>query len=186
MVTAAHELHALFSDLGNVAVRVKTIETIERRADEVTHTTVDLLHKTFVTPFDRDQIHLLVSKMDDCVDMIEDVAQTLLLYDVRSLTPEAQELSEMITGCTGKVKDMVALLPNMGNGNKILAIANEIKTFEEKSDYVMRAGVAKLFRNGSDPRELIKMKEVYELLETVTDRCDDVADIAKSVVLENA
>jgi predicted phosphate transport protein (TIGR00153 family) len=185
-VSGANELHSFFADLSQAPTRIAVIADTERRADRIAHDITDLLHHTFITPFDRDQISLLASRMDDVMDLIEDVAQTIVLYDVRTLTPEARQLEQINLLATEKMARMIALLSDMKNAKAILNIANEIKGHEHDADNVMRAGIASLFREEKDAHELVKMKEVYELLETVTDRCDDVADIAKGVVLENA
>lgn len=186
MENGSRALHALFSDMAHVNEHVRNVEEIEQRADGITHETADLLHRTFITPFDRDQILLLIVKMDDVLDLTEDVAQSIALYGVTRIRPEAKELEEVCLASVLKVGEMVGLLSNMKNASAILALSKEIKKLESDADDIMRTAVAKLFREEEDPRELIKTKEVYELLEMVTDSCDDVADIVQGVVLENA
>ena len=124
--------------------------------------------------------------MDDILDLIEDSAQSIFLYDVRAVTPEAKRLADICVGCGEKVKAAVALLSNMENARKILASASDIDRLESEADHVMRAAMAKLFRDEPDVRELIKLRTIYEQLETVTDRCEDVANIIEGIVLENA
>ena len=183
---AALELKALLADLTQLESRSRAIEKSEKLADQITHHTVELLHKTFVTPLDRDEIHRLITGMDDILDLMEDVATSLFLYDVRTLTPDAQRLGEICVECTIKVRDAVAKLESMKNADAILAICGEIDRLESDADRVFRAGLAKLFREESDVRQIIKLKEIYQLLESITDKCEDVANVIEGIVLENA
>jgi uncharacterized protein Yka (UPF0111/DUF47 family) len=145
-----------------------------------------MLHKTFITPIDRDEIHQLITRMDDILDLMEDAAQTVSLYDLKAVTPEAKRLAELVLACTEKVRDAVALLHNMDNSRQIVAICEEIDRLESDADHVMRAAMSKLFRDEPDVRNLIKLKAIYEILETVTDRCEDVANIIEGIIVENA
>jgi uncharacterized protein len=172
-----------FDDLEN---RVHAIEGIEKQADKVTYETLDMLHKTFITPLDRDDIHKLITKMDDILDLLEDAGQTISLYDIKAVTPEAKRLAELCLSCTEKVKTAVGLLHNMDNSGQILSVCEEIDRLESDADHVMRAAMSKLFRDEPDVRNLIKLKAIYEILETVTDRCEDVANIIEGIIVENA
>ena len=184
--SAALELKALLADLTQLESRSRAIGRSEKMADQVTHQTVQLLHKTFVTPLDRDEIHRLITGMDDILDLMEDVATSLFLYDVKALTPDAQRLGEICVACTIKVRDAVAKLESMKNADAILAICGEIDRLESDADHVFHAAVAKLFREESDVRQIIKLKEIYQLLESITDKCEDVANVIEGIVLENA
>jgi len=185
-VKGAAEMVELMTNFNDLERRVHAIESIEKQADKVTHETLESLHKTFITPLDRDDIHQLITRMDDILDLMEDVAQTISLYDIKSITPEAKRLAELCHSCTDRVKAAVELLHNMDNARKILAICEEIDRFESEADHVMRAAMSKLFRDEPDVRNLIKLKAIYELLETVTDRCEDVANIIEGIIVENA
>src|SRR5471032_2975721 len=172
-VKGAKEMLGLMTNFDDLENRVHAIESIEKQADKITYATVDMLHKTFITPIDRDDIHKLITRMDDILDLLEDAAQTVSLYDLHSVTPEAK-------------RDAVALLHNMDNSRQIVAICEEIDRLESDADHVMRAAMSKLFRDEPDVRNLIKMKAIYEILETVTDRCEDVANIIEGIIVENA
>jgi len=185
-VKCAKEMVALMTNFDDLEIRVHAIETLEKQADKVTHNTIELLHKTFITPLDRDDIHQLITRMDDILDLLEDGAQTISLYDIKAITPEAKRLAELCLACAEKVKAAVGLLHNMDNSRQILAICEEIDRFESDADHVMRAAMSKLFRDEPDVRNLIKMKAIYEILETVTDRCEDVANIIEGIIVENA
>ncbi|MBY0238200.1 MAG: DUF47 domain-containing protein [Burkholderiaceae bacterium] len=185
-VKGSKEMVALMTNFDDLENRVHAIEGIEKQADKITYTVVDLLHKTFITPIDRDDIHKLITKMDDILDLMEDAGQTVSLYDLHSVTPEAKRLAELALACTEKVKEAVALLHNMDNSRQIVSICEEIDRLESDADHVMRAAMSKLFRDEPDVRNLIKMKAIYEILETVTDRCEDVANIIEGIIVENA
>jgi len=185
-VKGAKEMVELMTNFNDLEKRVFAIETIEKQADKVTHNTIEMLHKTFITPLDRDDIHQLITKMDDILDLLEDAAQTISLYDIKAITPEAKRLAELCQACAEKVQAAVALLHNMDNSHDILKICAEIDRLESDADHVMRAAMSKLFRDEPDVRNLIKLKAIYEILETVTDRCEDVANIIEGIIVENA
>lgn len=185
-VKGARELVALMTHFDNLERRLHAIESIEKQADKVTYMTVGVLHKTFITPLDREDIHRLITKMDDILDMMEDAAQTVSLYDIQTVTPEAQRLAELCLACTEKVEEAVSLLHNMNNSRQIMEICEEVDRLESDADHVMHAALSKLFRDEPDVRNLIKLKAMYEFLENVTDLCEDVANIIEGIVVENA
>jgi len=186
ILQGAVELKALMDNVGESESRARNIKAIETKADTVTHDTIQLLHKTFITPIDRDEIHRLITRMDDILDLMEDVSHAVFLYDIRKIPDEAKRLAEIGIACAEKVKAAVDLLNNMANAEKIMKICAEIDRLETDADQVLRAAMAKLFRHEPDTRELIKLKEVYEHLETVTDKCEDVANIIEGIVIENS
>jgi len=165
---------------------IKSIEDIEHAADRITHETVQLLHTTFVTPFDRDDIHRLISRMDDVLDLIQDTGESLVLYDIRKVTPEATQLAELVLRCAERVQAAVKLMASMADAKAMLEICQEIDKLESEADKVMRGAVSQLFRVETDTRQLIELKAVYEALESATDKCQDVANVIESVVLENS
>lgn len=185
-VKGAKEMVGLMSNFDDLENRVHAIESIEKQADKVTYAALDLLHKTFITPIDRDDIHKLITNMDDILDLLEDAGQTISLYDIKAVTPEAKRLAELCLSCAEKVKAAVGLLHSMDNSTQILALCEEIDRFESDADHVMRAAMSKLFRDEPDVRTLIKLKAIYEILETVTDRCEDVANVIEGIIVENA
>jgi predicted phosphate transport protein (TIGR00153 family) len=183
---AAAELAALLGDLTQLGRRSRAIEKLEKRADQITHQTIQLLHQTFITPLDRDEIHGLINALDDTLDLMEDVATSIVLYDVRTVTPDAQKLADINTTCTMKVKEAVAKLETMEHAQDILKLCSEIDRLESEADFVFRSALAKLFREESDAKQILKLKEVYQLLESITDKCEDVANVIEGIVLENA
>lgn len=190
IVRGADALVALVSALNRrteeAIAYADAIDVIEDRADKITHETISLLHSTFITPLDRDEIHMLISHMDDVLDTIQDAAQTVAMYDIRRATPEVIRFAEIIRASADKVAEAVGLLADMDNGPAILQAAREIDKLEAEADQVLREAMSRLFREESDVRELIKLKAIYELLETVTDHCDDVGNLLEAIVLENS
>jgi predicted phosphate transport protein (TIGR00153 family) len=167
----------------------RDVDNAERAADRITHEVNRMLHKTFITPIDREQIHKLINTMDDVADLIQDSAETMALYDVRHMTDEITRLSDLSVRCCERVKDAVNLLDkiaDMGTAEAALKTCEEIDRLESDADRVMRKAMSKLFREEPDVREVIKLKAIYELLETVTDKCEDVANLIEGIILENA
>ncbi len=186
LVLGAEQLKALMSAVNELPERKRNIEKIEHRADKITMQTMQLLHQTFITPLDRDEIHQLITRMDDILDLMEDVSQCMFLYGIDSVTEEAQKLADICLLAAQKVKIAVSQLSNLKNAKSILEQCKQIDRYESDADHVMRAAMAKLFREETDVKRLFKMKEIYQLLESVTDRCQDVANIIEGIVLENA
>lgn len=174
-----------YADTTRRTALIERIGDIERRADKITYETVQLLHSTFITPFDRNDIHRLISGMDDILDLIQDSAESMHLFDIQVLPPAALRMAELLDACCGKVQEAVGLLASMDNAAKALAIAQEIDAHESEADALMRTGISKLFREEQDVRQLIKHKNVYEYLENAIDKCQDVANIIEAVVVEN-
>ena len=165
IIAGSEALAQLMRQYGDVASRrthIDRIDLVEKNADRITHETVALLHKTFVTPFDRDDIPKLISNMDDILDLIQDVAESAMLYDLQRITPEAQQLSELNEMCCKRVQMAVRMLPSMDNAEAILKLCREIDQLESDADRVMRAGMSKLFRDESDVRQLIKLKQMKQ------------------------
>ena len=185
IIVANRELVKLMANVNDGQSMIYNIESCEKKGDKITREVIDLLHKTFITPLDRDDIHQLITRMDDILDLTEDVAQSVYLYDLRTITPEAARLAEICVACGEKVREAVSLLPSMDNAAKIRAACVDIDQLESEADHVMRAAMAKLFRDEPDVWQVIKLKAIYELLESVTDRCEDVANIIEGIVVEN-
>jgi predicted phosphate transport protein (TIGR00153 family) len=186
ILEGAAELKSMMDDLGQAERHAHNIKAIETKADTVTYQTIQLLHQTFITPIDRDEIHQLITRMDDILDLMEDVSQSVFLYDIRKIPDEAKRLAEICVACAEKVKVAVKLLDNMKNAEAIMKLCGEIDRLESDADQVLRTALAKLFRHEPDTRELIKLKEIHEHLEAVTDRCEDVANIIQGIVIENS
>jgi uncharacterized protein len=167
----------------------RDVDNAERAADRVTHEVNRMVHKTFITPIDRDQIHTLINTMDDVADLIQDTAETMALYDVRHMTDEISRLTDISVKCCDRVKEAVNLIGRLGDvasAEAALKTCEEIDKLESDADRVMRSAISKLFREEQDVREVIKLKAIYELLETITDKCEDVANVIEGIILEHS
>ena len=167
----------------------RDVDNAEAAADRVTHEVNKAVHKTFITPIDREQIHSLINTMDDVADLIQDSAETMTLYDVRHMTEEITRLTDLSVKCCERLRDAVKLLEKIADpatAEAALKTCEEIDRLESDADRVLRSAMSKLFREEPDVRELIKLKAIYELLETITDKCEDVANLIEGIVLENS
>jgi predicted phosphate transport protein (TIGR00153 family) len=171
---------------GDMERRAERVKQIEHECDEITHAVVAGLHKTFITPIDRNDIYRLITKMDDIMDMVEAAADRVALYDIPHMTKEAVELARCLVESAEHVLGAVSSIRDLGKPNGILQHCVEINRLENVADNVLRTALAKLFREEKDPIAVIKWKEIYETLESATDRCEDVANIIEGVVLENS
>jgi predicted phosphate transport protein (TIGR00153 family) len=186
VVIAARQLQALMRDFANRDQYAKAIYEAEHAADRITAETIRMLHKTFITPLDRDQIHGLVNTMDDICDLMQDTAESITLYDIKKITPETERLADIAVKCCERVKDVVELIGKPDLSEALLKTCAEIDRLESDADHVMRSALSRLFREEQDAREIIKLKAIYELLEEISDRCMDLANLAEGIVLENS
>jgi predicted phosphate transport protein (TIGR00153 family) len=192
MVDGAHAFAKLVANYNDANLREqynREVDQAERSADKVTHEVNRLIHSTFITPLDREQIHTLINTMDDVADLIQDSAETMALYDVRHMTEEIMRLTALSTKCCERVKDAVKFLGRVSEpatAEAALKTCEEIDRLESDADRVLRSAMSKLFREEPDVREVIKLKAIYELLERITDKCEDVANVIEGIVLENS
>ncbi|HZS41970.1 MAG TPA: DUF47 family protein [Polyangia bacterium] len=185
-VEGAKLLQALLGDLSHAEEHAKRIKAVEHDADTVAHQTLEMLHKSFITPIERGDIHRMVSRLDDILDYIEAASQRLWLYDIKEATAEAKEMSRVLVRSTDAVKGAVDAMHDLRNPERIRAACVEINRLENECDTLLRLATARLFREERDPVMIIKWKEIYENVEDATDRCEDVANVIEGVVLENA
>lgn len=185
-VRGAELLHALLSDYRDVPVKVAAIKAVEHEGDQVTHLAFVRLNKQFITPFDRTQIHRLLSRIDDVLDLTDSAASRLAYYEVNESRPDAVELARVLVASTKKVQEVVGLLRLIKKPEQILAGCRDIKKLESEADDLHRIGVGRLFKSGADALTVIKWKEILDLIETATDKCLDVANVIESVVLEHS
>ena len=192
IVEAARAFSQLVANYNDPHLREKynqDVDNAERAADRITQEVNRTLHKTFITPIDREQIHSLINTMDDVADLIQDSAETMALYDVRHMTESMTRLTELSVKCCERLKDAVYMLAKIAEpatAEAALKTCEEIDRLESDADRVMRSAMSKLFREEPDVREVIKLKAIYELLETITDKCEDVANLIEGIVLENS
>jgi uncharacterized protein len=180
----ARQFKDLMDNWENVPEKVNNIIALEHKSDTVAHEIIALVHRTFVTPFDREDIALLAHSMDDIVDFIEATADTLLIYKIQCPTARAKELADIIFETTLEVERAISELRQKLNLKNILAHCVEINRLENKADTVYRAALAELFNDSRDIPYIIKWREIYEYMETATDRCEDVANVLEGVALK--
>ena len=176
-----------YADLESRETHARQVGDAERQADRITAEVNRLLHRTFITPIDREQIHGLINAMDDILDLLQDASETMQLYDVQRIDEDTVRLAEISAKCCERVQHAVSLLSTINRpevADAAIKTCEEIDKLESDADRVMRSAMSKLFREQSDVRELIKLKTVYEQLEAISDRCEDVANLIEGVVLE--
>jgi len=181
---AGRKFREMLEDLPNAERYAKEMKDIEHAGDEITHRTVELLHKTFITPLDREDIHLLISRLDDILDRLDGAASRVHLYEIREARPECKALADICVQSCDCIKRAVDRLEDLSFTGGILHDCVEANRLENEADHVLAAAKARLFREEADTRELIKLKELYEFLEAVTDKCEDVANVIEGIVLE--
>ncbi|HEX9831078.1 MAG TPA: DUF47 family protein [Thermodesulfobacteriota bacterium] len=186
IVTGARLFNEMMQDLSNAEEKARQIKDVEHEADHITHETVAKLHTTFVTPIDREFIYSLITKMDDILDLIDDACERVFLYKIRTSTPEAIDLVNILGKAIEQVAKGVRGLRDLKNSRSILDICIEINRLENEGDRIYRTALSVLFNSPSDPIEIIKWKDVYETLEDAIDRCEDIANVLEGIVLENA
>jgi uncharacterized protein len=166
-------------------VSAKQMKAVEEAGDQLVHEVMDKLHRTFITPLDRQDIHNLISALDDVLDFIEAAADRFALYRVRTLSPQAIQLAEIIQQQTEEIHVIVPLLRRISR-DAIVPHCVEINRLENLADSQLRSGLEEIFARPSDLLHVIQWKELYELLEAATDKAEDVADVIEGIVLQNA
>lgn len=177
-----HELLRLTSEEKELPGAVQRVKDLEHQADDLTHQCIDALHRTFITPIDRPDIHQLIKRMDDIIDCIDGGASRMALYGITGMRPEAKALAEVLVKASECIKTAVHALRNLKNSAIIIEQCHIIHDLENQGDEILRSSLFRLFRE-SDPIMIIKWKEIFERLEKSVDRCEDVANIIEGVVI---
>ena len=186
MVKAAQGLKDLLDNWSNVGAKVAEITEFEHEGDSITHQIAAQLNRTFVTPFDREDIQLLAHTMDDIVDFIHAAADAMLIYKIKQPSSRAKELAEVIVQGASEVEKAVGLLRSRSGLKNILEPCVELNRLENMADRIYRAALAELFEDTTDLAEVIKWREIYDHMESATDRCEDVANVLEGVALKHA
>lgn len=183
VVRAASLLHTLVADFSDVPAAVKTIKDVEHEGDQITHEIIARARVTFLTPIDRHDIHVLTGRLDDVLDCIDAAASALHVFRVKQPTPECQALTDVVVDGVGAVDAAVKCL--RGFDATFFRHAEEIHRYEHRADQLLRQSLAALFEL-RDAIEVLKWKEIYETLEGVTDRCEDVSNTIEAIMLKMA
>ena len=185
-VEAGAELAKLTHDNANIDEIARCIKQLEHQADEVTHACMEMLHKTFITPIDRNDIHRIASKLDDITDYIDAVARQMDLFEVDTVPESVKEAVIVVHQATQAVERAVKGLRNMRNPTAILGECVRINELENQADRIKASSVAKLFREETNAIVVFKWNQIFQALENVTDACEDLANVVEGVVLEHA
>ena len=186
MVKISQALSNMINTWEVIEGRVAEITELEHTGDTITHRIIAQLHRTFVTPFDREDIALLAHTMDDVTDLIHAAADAMLIYKIDNPSQRAQELADIILKATVEIEKAVRGLRRRSELKKILEQCVEINRLENMADRVFRAAMAELFDDTVDMAQVIKWREIYEHMEGATDRCEDVANVLEGVALKHA
>lgn len=184
IVEAVRELREMLNDKQpNYAEYSQRIKRLEHACDELTHTISTKLNKSFITPFDREDIYLMSSALDDIVDLIDDAARAIIIFDVREIKAYAQDFAAVLEKMAEQLREIVATLQKPKNLTQRLV---EVHRLENDGDDIYHAAIAELFHEERDPLTVLKWKEIYEKLEAAVDRCENVANIIESVIIKHS
>ncbi|MFN8542652.1 MAG: DUF47 domain-containing protein [Candidatus Binatia bacterium] len=181
---AAALLAAMVREGGDPQVHAERVKDVEHQGDEITHRVMEKLHQTFITPLDREDIHEIISRLDDVLDLVYASSERIWLYGIRAMEPGAQELADVLLKAVEEVGAAIRELRDLKNSQRLKAHCTEINRLENEGDQLLRRAVARLFEHSADPIHVIKWKEIYEYLEDAIDRCEDVANVIEGVALE--
>jgi predicted phosphate transport protein (TIGR00153 family) len=183
LTLAAKLLNQLFREPERRAQHVQAIKDAEHQADEITHEIINRLDRTFITPFDREDIHALASALDEVVDLLDGAARRFEIFQIESVQPAAVQLSEVVVRAAAQVESAVR---DMKDGKIVSAKAQELKKLEEEGDAIYHQSMGALFASGGDALTIIKWKELYDKVEDALDQAEDVTNVLQSIALKNA
>jgi len=184
-VEACKQFQALTRPGADMDALAKRINGLENEADDVTHRCIEELHKTFITPIDRYDIHNLIKRMDDVIDSLDAATAWIGLYEIREIRPEAGEFADVLVRAATEVGLAIEGLRNMKNAKAITDHCIGIHDLESEGDAILRKAIIRLFKEETDTILVIKWKEIYERLEKATDRAEAVANIIEGLVIES-
>ena len=183
LTEGAKLLRSILYNPQDLGLKVEQMQAIEHRGDKATHAIITKLNQSFITPFDREDIHRLASSLDDVLDFMNSAAVRLVMYNISAPPPPAAELAGIIVQ---QSEELAKAVSNLEKNQHVLEHCVEINRLENEADLVSRKAIARLFEVEKDPISLIKMKELYEVLETATDKAEDAANVLEAVVLKSA
>ena len=184
IITAAGLLHELLHNFADARAKVHRIKEVEHQGDQTTHEIIKHLNTTFITPMDREDIHDLASRLDDVLDYIDAAAERLVVYRIKEPTSAARAMSDVIVSTAHAMDRAIRCLRKMDPSFHEHAV--EVNRLENLADTLLRDSLAAMFEESADPIEIIKWKEIYETMEIVTDRCEDVANVIEGIILKMA
>ncbi|WP_438011003.1 DUF47 family protein [Sorangium sp. So ce321] len=185
-VAASELLLEMLDRLDDAPTYAKKISDLEDEADKITHECLAALHQTWITPLDREEIHALITRLDDVLDCIEAASVRLVIFEIDGALPEARQLAQAVVDSCTVMSTAVQSLRDLKRQPNLLELCVEINKLENTADGHYRTALAALFKKGNDPLLVMKWRDIYDLLENATDRCEDVANIIEGIVLEHA
>jgi predicted phosphate transport protein (TIGR00153 family) len=186
LVEAGEVLLDLMEHYQNVEMKVAHIRELEHKGDAITHEIMARLHKTFVTPIEREDIARLADRLDDVMDHVEEATAAMKIYEVSGPTTHSAEMADIVRLMTVKVEEAISRLPDHRRLRDILPYCVELNRLENAADDLLRRAMAELFHSKTAPAEIIKWRDIYRQLEAATDRCEDVANLLEGIVLRHA
>jgi predicted phosphate transport protein (TIGR00153 family) len=183
LIEGARLMKSLLENYQDVPAQVAKLKDIEHRGDDMTHTLLTKLNSTFITPFDREDIHRLASSIDDVLDLLNAAGDRMMVYKITSVPPETAKLAALILQQSEEIERAVAGLEKQQH---VLEHCVEINRLENEADRITREAVGHLFDTEKDPIQLIKIKELFEVLELATDKAEDAANVLEAVILKSA
>lgn len=184
LIEGAKLMKALLENFQDVPAQVSRLKEIEHHGDDMTHALFTKLNQTFITPFDREDIHRLASSIDDVLDLLNAAGDRLMVYKINAVPPESAILAGLILQQSEELTRALQQLENLNQS--VIQHCVEINRLENEADRVSRGAIGKLFEQEKDPIQLIKIKELYEVLELATDKAEDAANVIESVILKSA
>ena len=184
IIKAAAVFHEMVNNFADARAKANAIKEVEHQGDSVTHEVVKRLNTTFITPIDREDIHALATRLDDVLDYIEASSERLVVYRIKEPTSACRAMADVIVSTTHAMDRAIRCLRTMDPGFHEHAV--EVNRLENSADNLLRDSLAALFEENPDPIEVIKWKEIYETMEIVTDRCEDVANVIEGIILKMA
>jgi len=186
IVEGVTRFRELAGDLTSVRAGVEQLKELEHEGDRITHETLDKLNTTFITPFDREDIHTLATRLDDILDATDAAGQRLVVYRITEVPPEFLILADLLVESAKEVQKAVLALPDRKKLTSAIASCVEINRLENEADVVLREALGDLFANAHDAIEVIKLKDLFAFLEEATDRCEDVANVIETIIMKGS
>jgi predicted phosphate transport protein (TIGR00153 family) len=183
---AAKLVEQMFNDPSQAKTLAERVKQLESEGDRITHEVVKALHKTWITPLDREEIHALISSLDDVLDSIDGAAARVMLYELRESNDEIKTLANVLVRSTSELAKVIDGLKTIKNAEGMISMCRDIGTLEDEADEVFRKAIARLFKEEKNAIEVMKWRDVFERLEAATDRAEDAANVIEGIVLEHA
>lgn len=185
-LSASSELKKMFKDYSTCDEQVKVIKKFEEEADAITYESLERLNRTFITPLDREDVHGLVSALDDVLDFIYACAERAVVFQLTRIPDDINQLAGTLHECILVLCDAISAMRDTKDRGKVLDACHQVHILENKGDQILRSGLRKLFSDEKDPIELIRIKETLENLETATDACESAANVIQGIMLKRA